>query len=84
MIGMPPPQITIEPRHFQQNQRRYRGSLGATRPEEDFPMFLRWYDEGKLKLDEMVTRRYKLEEINQGCDDLRNGRITGRAIIEYT
>jgi D-arabinose 1-dehydrogenase-like Zn-dependent alcohol dehydrogenase len=32
----------------------------------------------------MVTRRYRLEEINQACDDLQAGLITGRAIIDYT
>jgi Zn-dependent alcohol dehydrogenase len=46
-------------------------------------MYLRWHEEGKLRLDEMITRRYPLEEINQACDDLQSGRITGRAIIEY-
>ena len=84
LIGVPGEQMTINPRLFFGGQRQYRGSLGATYPEQDFPMYLRWYEEGKLKLDEMVTRRYRLEDINQACDDLRSGQITGRAIIDYT
>ncbi|MEE8364136.1 MAG: zinc-binding dehydrogenase [Dehalococcoidia bacterium] len=83
LIGIPGEQMTINPRLFFGGQRQYRGSLGASRPEEDFPMYLRWHEEGKLRLDEMITRRYPLEEINQACDDLQSGRITGRAIIEY-
>jgi Zn-dependent alcohol dehydrogenase len=81
---MPAKQMTIDPGLFMYHQRTYRGSLGATYPERDFPMYLRWYEEGKLKLDDMVTRRYRLEDINQACDDLQAGLITGRAIIDYT
>jgi Zn-dependent alcohol dehydrogenase len=84
LIGMPAKQMTIDPGLLMYHQRTYRGSLGATYPEKDFPMYLRWYEEGKLKLDEMVTRRYRLEDINQACDDLQAGLITGRAIIDYT
>lgn len=47
-------------------------------------MYLRWDEEGKFKLDEMATRRYRLEDINQACDDPQAGLITGRAIIDYT
>ena len=85
LIGMPQPdqKMTIWPGHFMFHQRRYRGSLGATYPDRDFSMYLRLHREGKLLLDEMVTRRYKLEEINQACNDLQAGEITGRAIIEY-
>jgi Zn-dependent alcohol dehydrogenase len=50
----------------------------------DFPLFIRWYLEGKLKLDELVRRRYPLEQINEAVDDLEHGRILGRAIITYT
>ncbi len=58
---------------------RARG--GDCRPDRDFPLFVRWYLEGKLKLDELVTRRSALEQINQAVDDLEHGRILGRAII---
>jgi Zn-dependent alcohol dehydrogenase len=46
-------------------------------------MFLRWYREGLLDLDAMVTARYKLDDINQATDDLQNGKIFGRAILEF-
>ena len=46
-------------------------------------MFLRWHQEGKFPLDKLVTRRYRLNEINEACDDLTAGRILGRAIIEF-
>ena len=58
-------------------------SGGDCRPDRDFPLFMRWYREGKLKLDELVTRRYTLEQINEAVDDWEHGRILGRAIITY-
>lgn len=83
LIGMPGKELTIDPGLFMFHQRQYRGSLGATYPEKDFPMFLRWHREGKFPLDKLVTRRYKLEDINEACDALQSGEILGRAIIEY-
>lgn len=35
---------------------------------------LRLYDAGQLKLDELVTTRYRLEDVNQGYQDLRDGK----------
>ena len=82
LIGIPGNEMTVNPRLFVQ-QRTFRGSLGATYPERDFPMFLRWHQEGKFPLDKLVTKRYKLDDINEACDDLEAGQILGRAIIEY-
>ncbi len=83
LIGWPQGDITVDARHFMQHQRTYRGSLGATYPEKDFDMFLRWHKEGKFPLDRLVTKRYPLSDINQACDDLQHSRIQARAIIEY-
>ena len=83
LIGLPGWDITIDSRLFVFHQRQYRGSLGATYPDRDFPMFLRWHQEGKFPLDKLVTRRYKLDDINEACDALKSGDILGRAIIEF-
>ena len=83
LIGIPPKEMTLDPGLFMYEQRRFCGSLGATYPDTDFPMFLRWHQEGKFPLDKLITRRYRLEQINEACDDLHEGRILGRAILEY-
>ena len=83
LIGTAGREITLDPRLIISPQRLYRGSLGAANPKKDFVRFLRWYKEGKFPLDRMVTRRYKLDQINKACDELRNGSILGRAIIVY-
>ena len=60
----------------------YRGTYGGSaRPEHDFPMYVRWFQEGKLPLDLLVSRRFKLEEVNEACEALERGQILGRAII---
>ena len=83
LVGMPGNEMTIDPGHFMFHQRQYRGSLGATYPDKDFKMYLRLYEEGKFPLDKLVTKEYKLENINQACDDLQNGKISGRSIINF-
>ena len=83
LIGVPGTEMTLDPRLFMGAQRQYRGSLGATYPEKDFPMFLRWHQDGKFPLDKMITKRYSLDQINEACDALTAGEILGRAIIEY-
>jgi Zn-dependent alcohol dehydrogenase len=83
LVGIPQEKVTIDPNLFVYGQRQYTGSLGASLPDQDFPMYLRWHQEGRFPLDRLITRRYKLEDINQACDDLHHGAILGRAILEY-
>ena len=62
----------------------YRGAPGgSSRPDHDFPTFIRWFKEGRLPLDLMVTRRYRLDQINEACRALAAGEVAGRAIIEF-
>jgi S-(hydroxymethyl)glutathione dehydrogenase/alcohol dehydrogenase len=50
-----------------------RSSYGNGRPVRDFPWLVDEYLAGRLKLDELVTRRIRLEEINDGFDMLARG-----------
>jgi Zn-dependent alcohol dehydrogenase len=62
----------------------YRGAPGGCSiPDRDFPMMIRWFLEGRLPLDKMVTKEYTLEQINEACDDLRAGKIAGRSIVKF-
>ena len=86
LVGITPPgtQAILDTSLFIGSRSFTRTSGGDCRPDRDFPLFVRWYREGKLKLDELVTRRYALEEINEAVDDLEHGRILGRAILTYS
>lgn len=48
---------------------------GGCNPFADIPKLLRLYRHGLLKLDELVSKTYTLEQVNEGYDDLLNGRI---------
>ena len=64
-------------------QKQVRGSIfGSANPRSDIPKLLGLYQEGQLKLDELVTRTYKLEDVNQGYQDLREGKNI-RGVILY-
>jgi NDMA-dependent alcohol dehydrogenase len=55
-------------------QKRIQGSLfGESSPTKDIPIQLALYQARKLKLDELVTRTYSLDEINQGYADMHAG-----------
>jgi len=45
-------------------------------------MLLSMYRSGNLKLDELVTKRYRLDQINDAITDMREGRNI-RGIIEF-
>jgi len=62
-----------------------KGSLfGDCNPTTDIPKILGLYQAGDLKLDEIVTRTYTLDQVNEGYDDLLNGKnIRGVIIHEH-
>lgn len=56
-------------------EKTIRGSLfGSANPQHDIIRLLRLYNDGQLQLDDLVTTRYTLEEVNQGYQDLREGK----------
>jgi S-(hydroxymethyl)glutathione dehydrogenase/alcohol dehydrogenase len=65
-------------------QKDLQGAMfGGLSARSAIPALLGLYQEGKLKLDELVTTRYSLEEVNQGYQDLRDGKNI-RGLIVYT
>lgn len=65
-------------------QKRLQGAIfGSGNPRYDIPNILRLYMEGQLMLDELITTRYALEDINQGYADMNAGKNI-RGLIEYT
>src|SRR5580692_7535529 len=66
-------------------QRRIQGSIyGGCSPLVDVPLLIGLYQAGKLKLDELITRRYTLDEVNEGYQDMLDGKnIRGVIIHEH-
>ncbi len=84
LVGVPHGQMPTLPMHMLFGGKIYRGAPGGCSiPDRDFPLLVRWFKEGKMPLEEMVTRRYSLEQINEACDALARGEIAGRAIVVF-
>jgi S-(hydroxymethyl)glutathione dehydrogenase/alcohol dehydrogenase len=66
-------------------QRRIQGAIyGGCNPLYDVPRLVSLYKSGDLKLDELITNRYRLEDVNQGFQDMLDGKnIRGVIIIEH-
>lgn len=62
-----------------------KGSLfGDCNPTTDIPKILGLYQAGDLKLDELITRTYTLEQVNEGYEDLLAGKnIRGVMVHEH-
>jgi NDMA-dependent alcohol dehydrogenase len=56
--------------------------FGSCNPRSDIPTLARLYQSGRLQLDEMITRRYRLDDVNEAYADLRNGELI-RGVIDF-
>ena len=64
-------------------EKKLKGSLfGSSNPTADIPRLLELYRAGQLKLDELVTTRYTLDEIGRGYEDMHAGKNI-RGVIVY-
>jgi NDMA-dependent alcohol dehydrogenase len=64
-------------------EKQVRGCLfGSSNPRSDILELLALYDSGLLKLDEVITREYTLEDVNVGYDDMLSGKNL-RGLIRY-
>ena len=55
LLGIAVSDVSVDLNAILLYQRHYCGSLGATEPETDFPLFLEWVREGKFPLGKLVT-----------------------------
>ncbi|MGH3207656.1 MAG: NDMA-dependent alcohol dehydrogenase [Trebonia sp.] len=75
--------VTMSALELTTYEKQVRGSLfGSCNPRSDIPRMIELYRSGKLKLEELRTRTYSLDEVNVGYDDMRNGRNL-RGVITF-
>ena len=84
IIGAGTGTAEISTRAMLQGERTLLGTLGGScKPEVDFPEFLRWYREGALDLDALVTERHAIDDINEAVKRLEDGEVFGRSILVF-
>ena len=75
--------VSIPAQHLVSTERRLIGSFyGSCQPKVDMPKLLDLYTEGTLKLDELITRHYRLEQINEAFADMEAGE-NARGVILF-
>lgn len=63
-------------------EKRIQGSyMGSNRFPVDMPRFVDFYMNGKLKLDELISRRIRLEDVNDAFDELKRGELARSVIV---
>ena len=63
-------------------EKKLQGSLmGSNRFPVDMPRFVDFYMSGKLKLDQMISQRIKLEQVNEGFEDMKKGELARSVIV---
>ena len=55
---------------------------GDAQPEIDIPKYARLDESRDIGFDRLISKRYELTNINKAIDDMRNGTIAGRCIVE--
>src|SRR5271155_4449940 len=82
-ISNPKDQITLSAQQVAISEKTLTGSYyGSARPQQDFPRLIGLYRGGRLKLDELITRTYSIDEAPQAFADLGQGR-EGRGVILF-
>lgn len=83
IIGMIPVGVHIELHGAEfLGEKRIQGSLmGSNRFPVDMPRFVDMYMQGKLKLDDMISQRIKLEQVNEAFEELKRGEVARSVIV---
>ena len=84
IIGVAEAGAEISTRPFQLvTGRQWKGSaFGGARGRTDVPKIVDWYMEGKINIDDLITHKLKLEDINKGFDLMKAGESI-RSVVEF-
>ena len=83
VVGLSPAgsRISISAPSFMAEKAIVGCAYGSTRQRVDMPMLTDLYMAGRLKLDELITRTYPLEGINEAFEALRQGQVARGVIV---
>jgi NDMA-dependent alcohol dehydrogenase len=84
LVGLPAKTATVPLTVFDSvvDERKVIGSsMGSTRLSVDVPRLVDLYRHGRLKLDELITNRYPLEQINAAIEEMETGGVLRNVIV---
>ncbi len=72
----------ITPYAMALQEKTLKGTMyGSVRPNLDFPRLVDLYLDGRLKLDQLISRTYTLEQINEGFEALARGQVARGVVV---
>lgn len=81
-LASPDARSTIAPLGLTAQARTIVGSyLGSAVPARDIPVYLGLWREGKLPIEELISQRIGFEQINEGLDELAEGRAVRQVVL---
>ena len=81
-VGVPPEdaEITVPAMQLFKDRGLLGSFYGSGRPRVDFHWLIDLYLDGRLKLDELITRYRPLEEVNEAFEDMNSG-VAARTVL---
>jgi S-(hydroxymethyl)glutathione dehydrogenase/alcohol dehydrogenase len=83
IIGMIPvgQKVELDGRMFLREKKIQGSSMGSNRFRVDMPRYIDFYMQGRLKLDEMITRKGKLEDVNDAFRAMKAGEVARTVLM---
>ncbi len=84
LVGMPPTgeKVGVEVGNVAGSAQNILGSkMGSARLRVDIPKLVKLYEQGRIKLDELISGRYGLDQINEAIDEVRTDKALRNVII---
>jgi S-(hydroxymethyl)glutathione dehydrogenase / alcohol dehydrogenase len=86
LVGVAKPEVGLDVNIFDAigGQKRVQGvNYGSTNFKRDIPMFADLYLQGRLNLDDLVSKRIALRDVNDGYEALRDGSINRVVVTSF-
>ena len=83
IVGMIPvgQKVELHGPEFLREKKMQGSNMGSNRFRIDMPRYVDFYMQGRLKLDEMISQRIKLEDVNEAFEEMKRGDIARSVIV---
>lgn len=76
--------ISLDPFELIKGKRIMGTWGGETDIDRDIPMYAKAFLDGKMKIDSLLSKRIKLEKVNEALNMMEKNKLLGRAVIDFT
>src|SRR5579864_612616 len=86
LVGVSKPEVNLDLNIFDAigGQKRVQGvNFGSTNFKRDIPMYAELYMQGRMNLEDLVSKRIALREVNEGYEALRNGSLNRVVVTSF-